>query len=984
MADQNLDPELVERINRELALYGQLTARTAQDLHAARTAIADFNAKVSAAGGAVSALTGAFVTYNKEIYNGASANQAAAASMDKLAEAAKFAGVFLGLLVPGGPVVKAVVAGLGLLAASAIEASKTIAEYTHDVTKAYQDMARAGAAGAGGMKDVESALHNLGINVKRADVTLRLLSDNSQDLSLFGSTVLQGRKIFEKTMASLTAEQRVNMEMMGLDRDAQAEATLGYIKQQRMLVAGTREQMNTSSAAVMRYVQETDLLTRVTGLNRKEQEKLVEEAMRNEAYQATLAQIREEQGEAAAKQVQNALIMARKAGPETAKQFMDSLSGFVGSSDEAGKAFMATGGEIQEFTHNLRTGQITDMRQTAMAMNKVFQAYGETARQFRGQAQMMNYGRTFGSFYEAVNAGKISIDDLGKAVDAAETAEQKAQLQDALTRKAMENENRVRETAILQQKTLSFAMGAYIDSQVLVTSNNLKLAQAAFDAAKALADLSGKPVEGAPAVAKLTAAEARAAHEIATEAAAAAADRVRELNADVKATPEQRRAAEAEAERLMLESNKTARTLQQTFLEEKNARRKAIAEENAKKLVFPPPPAPAKSVQPTTISPEVQKARDETDIATLERQRSEERLQDLQKQRETLSAELEAAEKLLKEAKVKKDEEAVRSLQNQITELGKKRQQSRIDEFNARREAEQARQAELTARARLARLQAVQPPQPPATPAVAPPAAPAVQPPQPPAAPAAPAAAPPAAPAAAPPAAAPAPKSSLSLVPKQRPELGLRAPGTETVPGLGLQYHSQQDLEKMGLKIKTGDVQATDQGISPKLIELARSIQQNIPTFSYFSAFNDRFHQEKAPTSKHTKGLALDFAVVPKPSNEDGRAITDWLKTAGASLAIDEYNNPGAMTTAGHIHAEIPAFEEGGTLGAGRIGIAGEGGKPELITGPADITPMNDLMRAFGNMTSLLEISVGKLDAIARATAATSDSSARMLNYAQN
>ena len=35
-------------------------------------------------------------------------------------------------------------------------------------------------------------------------------------------------------------------------------------------------------------------------------------------------------------------------------------------------------------------------------------------------------------------------------------------------------------------------------------------------------------------------------------------------------------------------------------------------------------------------------------------------------------------------------------------------------------------------------------------------------------------------------------------------------------------------------------------------------------------------------------------------------------------------------------------FADGGTLGAGKFGIAGESG-PELISGPAQITPMNEI-----------------------------------------
>jgi len=118
---------------------------------------------------------------------------------------------------------------------------------------------------------------------------------------------------------------------------------------------------------------------------------------------------------------------------------------------------------------------------------------------------------------------------------------------------------------------------------------------------------------------------------------------------------------------------------------------------------------------------------------------------------------------------------------------------------------------------------------------------------------------------------------------------------------------SQQDLAGMGLKIKQGDVQAEGSGISTKIIEMAKQVQSSVPGFAYFSGFNDKFHQERAGTSQHTKGLAMDFALSKKPNKEEGANIVSMLKSMGATLAIDEYNAPSAKATGGHIHAQVSA-----------------------------------------------------------------------------
>jgi hypothetical protein len=147
---------------------------------------------------------------------------------------------------------------------------------------------------------------------------------------------------------------------------------------------------------------------------------------------------------------------------------------------------------------------------------------------------------------------------------------------------------------------------------------------------------------------------------------------------------------------------------------------------------------------------------------------------------------------------------------------------------------------------------------------------------------------------------------------------------------------SQSDLASMGLKIKQGDVQAEGATISNQLIELAKKVQAEIPGFAYFSGFNDKYHQGKN-ASKHPKGMAMDFALQKAPSPEEGRQIADMLRSMGASYVQDEYNNPSAASTAGHIHAEVSAAR-----GAILSGPA-SGYKPNLtMHGTEAIVPLNN------------------------------------------
>ena len=150
-------------------------------------------------------------------------------------------------------------------------------------------------------------------------------------------------------------------------------------------------------------------------------------------------------------------------------------------------------------------------------------------------------------------------------------------------------------------------------------------------------------------------------------------------------------------------------------------------------------------------------------------------------------------------------------------------------------------------------------------------------------------------------------------------------------PGSAGGTASQAGLANLGLKLKQGDVQAEGSKIDPRIIELAQQVQASLPTFSYFSGFNDKFHQEKAPGSSHTTGRAMDFALSKHPSKEEGQEIVKWLKSMGASVAIDEYNNPSAKATAGHIHAQIPGYADGGIASTPQIAMVAEKGPEAMI-----------------------------------------------------
>jgi hypothetical protein len=186
-----------------------------------------------------------------------------------------------------------------------------------------------------------------------------------------------------------------------------------------------------------------------------------------------------------------------------------------------------------------------------------------------------------------------------------------------------------------------------------------------------------------------------------------------------------------------------------------------------------------------------------------------------------------------------------------------------------------------------------------------------------------------------------------------------------------------------GLKIKQGDVHAEGAALSPRLVQLAQAIQSNMPNFNYFSAFNDKYHQEKASSSSHTRGTALDFTLTKPPTPQEGQEIVRYLRSMGASLVIDEYNNPSSNATAGHIHAQIPGFADGGIAMDPTIAMVAEKG-PEAMLPLTSDGFLGKLGSAMAAMVPQQQTMIGLLEDIRRSQAATATASERMAAVASN
>jgi hypothetical protein len=387
--EENL-ARITEEVNEQMRKFGYILPETNQRLLAAQTGIQNFGFKVQIATGIMGNLADAVGDYTRAMYRGEKGAAVFNNSIDKMTDAAQMAAVGLSLLVPGGAIMKGVVAGLTFLATQFIkqgaELTKAANEQSDALYGAFSKLAESGAVGADGIEGLAQDFQKLGLNVNKLDRFLAVVSQSTETLARMGGTVLDGRKQFAALGQDLR-QYETSLLKLGLDQDAQAEAALGYAKIQSRLALGATKDYGAMGTAAYKYIQEQDALTKVTGISRKQQEDALEEAMRNQRFAATIDQLIAEGKTEEAKQLQTGLMVARAAGKDMAAAYADMTSGMV-NTDASQKGLIGSQGEMLRQINNIKAGMYKGSEEMLDAgMQEMLKKTGEFGVKMRPAAQ---------------------------------------------------------------------------------------------------------------------------------------------------------------------------------------------------------------------------------------------------------------------------------------------------------------------------------------------------------------------------------------------------------------------------------------------------------------------------------------------------------------------------------------------------------------------------------------------------------------------
>jgi hypothetical protein len=935
MADTNAQMEelarILEEVNRDLAYYGKITKQTADDMFDA-----DIKAKTAMFGGGINNATkgmekfgdaagyvaGAAMSAGKAMLEGKKGASAFNESIDSMAQAATAAAVALALMNPFGKVVGLLIAGVTAAVGAFAAYTKAANTMADQLYKTYSGLSKAGGAASDGMSGVLKASNQLGLSMDEMGEFVGQIAANSKDLALFSGSVYEGRQRIGDLGETLKGS-REDFLKMGMSMTDVSDGMLGYMKIQTRL--GNSQTMTNAQLAegAKKYLVEQDALTKLTGQTRKEMEDQRERALQGEQFAAKIRelQLQGPEGKKAAEELMKMNAIYEQAGPKMAAAFQASVTGNLSNAD-AQAANLASNGAMLETTQKVIAGQMsyTDaVTITGTAMGKTADSVGIVLGQFNA------YNENFGPINEQLKLAQLAQGDITAKMAKIKEDQEKilAGGVDPMLAKQAELINTQISANEAMKNFISKGIGPAQDAMIA-------LANATIKSANLMNELTpgGKKLEGTAKEVVSTVGGAGMGAGV----GAVAGGLIGLLGGPAGAVLGAKLGAVIGTGIGGYLLKNTAGDLIDQAQGTEPPGRAAGGPVDAGKL-YKVGESGEEFFRPKLAGEIIpnNKLTGMTSGSNMANPAASDSIKSLVASLTVVSKSMTTGSREMDDAfdEIAKDSVKLERLTDADTKRAEKYSIAYKSYVDLKTQLMDLETPDIKSQIDILQQKA-----------------------------------------------AAAGASATGNTGGAPGGTGLKLPTASNMPAMGGGQGvaggvaSQSDLTKMGLKLKTGDVQAEGSKIDPKIIELAQQVQANMPNFAYFSGFNDKFHQEKSPSSSHTTGRAMDFALSKEPSVEEGKEITKWLKSMGASVAIDEYNNPSSKATAGHIHAQIPGYADGGLASTPQIAMVAEKGPEAMIPLDNGAIPINlempDVKKMFeGMMQSMKDAPEREVTAVA-------------------
>ena len=250
--------------------------------------------------------------------------------------------------------------------------------------------------------ELKSVADATGLRFEQVNETLGKYSGT---MARLGGTTLDGRKRFE-AMAKGSEAIRDQFYQLGINAKEFTEFQLQYIEQQTktgMAAGKTDAQL---AAGSVKYMEELDTLSKLTGASRKELQSQRDAALSESRFSAATYLL----GEQVQKTALNLNdIIIKRGGPALAQGFRDLMSGNI-TTDAAKQLMLQTGNQAQEIVEQVRNGQLSATEAYNGLVKNIDPKFLAQFSQYVGDNALLT--RDFSQALKLANGGMITEEQL--------------------------------------------------------------------------------------------------------------------------------------------------------------------------------------------------------------------------------------------------------------------------------------------------------------------------------------------------------------------------------------------------------------------------------------------------------------------------------------------------------------------------------------------------------------------------------------------
>ena len=290
------------------------------------------------------------------------------------------------------------------------EASKFVINQLQKSVEAFNELGQVGALTAKGMSGVQEQFLASGLSLEGFK---KSITENSTTLARFRGLVGTGAEDFSKITGSLLDQRGEfvrlgdDLRRIGLSADQIGESTGAYVQQQTRLGLAQNKTNRQLAQGSAEYIKELDVLTKITGMNRKEVQAQQDAALSEGRFRAQYDEMVANGQEKAAEELLKFQTQVSKLAPELGAAIRDVSTDFV-NSDAAIKGFNSSGGAIQDIVARLKAGDIT----RDQAMKELQDSTKAATATQRGFAKAVGDGQsTFVKYSEISDLNNATIQD---------------------------------------------------------------------------------------------------------------------------------------------------------------------------------------------------------------------------------------------------------------------------------------------------------------------------------------------------------------------------------------------------------------------------------------------------------------------------------------------------------------------------------------------------------------------------------------------